>query len=119
MSWRSRSRARGGFWPTGWKGARKMPNFSCSAASRVVIGAGSPLSGGGSGGVGGGSRRDQDLAVLAGAAQGLEGAGRTGQVHRRGDQAVGARHAVAQALEGGGELDAVVAEGEAELDLLG
>ena len=35
MSWRSRSSARVGFWPTGWNGARKIPNFRCSAGGLV------------------------------------------------------------------------------------
>ena len=115
MSCRSRSSASVGFWPTGWNGARKIPNRSLPSASMVVMGlrlcrwrvAGGRLVG------------DQDLAVPARRAQRLERAGRAGQVDGRRDQELGTGDPVGQAPEGGGELVGGVAEREAKLHLLG
>src|ERR1700677_3882644 len=109
MSCRSRSSASVGFWPTGWNGARKMPNVRSSGASRLVIAGWSSLS----------SRSHQNLAVVTRCAEGLE-CGRGGrEVDRRGDEEVRPGYAGAEAVQGGGELGGVVPEGEAEFDLLG
>src|SRR6202044_137292 len=99
-SCRSRSSARVGFWPTGWNGARKIPNLRRPSASMVVI----ALQGYSMVGGGGTSGRDQDLAVFARCTQCGEGARCPGQVDGGGDQEVGARHPVGQAPERGGEL---------------
>src|ERR1700677_4027821 len=93
MSCRSRSSARVGFWPTGWKGARKIPNPRRSAASRLVMSAPSSSLG-----------TYHDLAVLTGAAQRVEGGGRPGQVNRGGHQEIDAGDAVSEPAERGGQL---------------